>query len=324
MSAKLPSVAVVLATLLSVHGLRKGSLSPNGALTAFIVGYLSLAGGTYAFGATLIGFYLIGSRATKYGKKQKARLEDGYHEAGYRNGWQVLSNSAAAVTAAFLWNAIFVPSSIHARIAHSLGLNVPEALNLASTIPTYDRSPTGWCPLEVKVSDGYSKLLMFAVLGQFSCCLGDTLASELGILSRSQPRLITTFKPVPPGTNGAMSIGGTLASVVGGALVGLVMGVTLVLENAKCALQPGPRGVLVETIVWGMVGGGFGSMLDSLLGATIQQTRYSESKKVVLQDNSTELDSKKISGVNVLSNNQVNLVSSVVCSALIGWGASVM
>ncbi|TBU41905.1 integral membrane protein DUF92-domain-containing protein, partial [Dichomitus squalens] len=47
----------------------------------------------------------------------------------------------------------------------------------------------------------------------FACCLGDTLASELGILSRSRPILISTLKPVPPETNGGLSVVGTLASV---------------------------------------------------------------------------------------------------------------
>ena len=65
MTIPLPSAAVFIATLLSVHGLRKGSLSPNGALTAFFVGYLSFSGGSWVFGAALTGFYLAGSRATK-------------------------------------------------------------------------------------------------------------------------------------------------------------------------------------------------------------------------------------------------------------------
>lgn len=58
-------IPLVLALFLSFHGLRKKSLSPSGALTAFFVGYGSLSGGLWAFGTTLIGFYLIGSRATK-------------------------------------------------------------------------------------------------------------------------------------------------------------------------------------------------------------------------------------------------------------------
>ena len=61
----LPLLPLFLASLLSAHGLRKRSLSPSGAFTAFLVGFLTLGGAIYVFGATLIGFYLIGSRATK-------------------------------------------------------------------------------------------------------------------------------------------------------------------------------------------------------------------------------------------------------------------
>jgi uncharacterized membrane protein len=54
-----------LALLLSGHGLRKKSLSPSGALAAFVVGFLMMSGGVRIFGVALIGFYLAGSRATK-------------------------------------------------------------------------------------------------------------------------------------------------------------------------------------------------------------------------------------------------------------------
>ena len=139
----------------------------------------------------------------------------------------------------------------------------------------------------------------------FACCLGDTLASELGILSKSNPLLITTLKPVPPGTNGAISIIGTTASVVGGALVGLLTGITLILENAQCRREAAGY-LLFETVAWGMFAGLFGSLVDSLLGATIQQTRYSKTKKLILQDDSKDVDVKVISGMNLLTNNQVN------------------
>ena len=140
----------------------------------------------------------------------------------------------------------------------------------------------------------------------FACCLGDTLASELGILSKSKPFLITTLKPVPPGTNGAISLFGTIASIVGGALVGLLIGITLILENAQCRREAA-KYLLFETLTWGMFAGLFGSLVDSLLGATVQQTRYSKTKKLVLQDDSKDVDAVNvISGRNLLTNNQVS------------------
>ena len=58
-------LATVLAGLLGFHGFRKKSLSPSGALTAFVVGVLTMAGGLRVFGVALAVFYLLGSRATK-------------------------------------------------------------------------------------------------------------------------------------------------------------------------------------------------------------------------------------------------------------------
>ena len=56
-----------------------------------------------------------------------------------------------------------------------------------------------------------------------------------------------------------------------------------------------------------MFAGLFGSIVDSLLGATVQQTRYSKKKKVVLQDDSQDVDGVNvISGWNLLTNNQVS------------------
>ncbi|KAF8063513.1 integral membrane protein DUF92-domain-containing protein [Lyophyllum atratum] len=292
-------LAVSFASLLSLHGLRKKSLSPTGAFTAFVVGVLTMAGGLRVFGVALIVFYLIGSRATKHGKEQKARLEGGYVDAGYRTGWQVLCNSCWAVIAATLWNAIHVPGSIHASVLGAFQLGGREY------------RPEAWCAVDA----GHRELL-FAALGHFGCCLGDTLASELGILSKRRPRLVTTLKEVPPGTNGGMTVWGTACSVAGGAIIGLVMGVCMLLENGACS-----SGVIGRLVAWGAFSGGFGSLVDSLLGATVQRTRFSKERGVVLQDGSTTTGSV-VSGWDVLTNNQVNLVSSLVTAGVVGWMTS--
>ncbi|KAH7880536.1 integral membrane protein DUF92-domain-containing protein [Lentinula edodes] len=312
-----PIIPLLFATLLSAHGLRKKSLSPGGAATAFIVGLLMMAGGVKVFGVSLIVFYLTGSRATKLGKQRKAQLEDGYHEAGYRSGWQVLSNSFAAFVACVLWNILFSQGSLQTSLILVFGTEFRDGLiNIlgleSQGLPEYGDGGS-WCPVDQQIAGGWSRLFIFATLGHFGCCLGDTLASELGILSPSKPVLITSLKPVPPGTNGGMSVGGTLASVAGGLIIGTTMSTCLILENSRCRADW--MSLLPTMIFWGAMAGGTGSLLDSFLGATVQQTKFSESKKLILQDNSTPTGSLKvISGMNILTNNQVNVVSSIFTS----------
>jgi uncharacterized protein (TIGR00297 family) len=85
----------------------------------------------------------------------------------------------------------------------------------------------------------------------------DTLASELGEVLGGQPLLVTTLRRVAPGTNGAISLAGTVAGTGGAVLVVLVAIFTLGLGlgNAVCA------GL-------GAIGGLF---VDSLLGATAER-----------------------------------------------------
>lgn len=58
-------LSILLPTLLAVHGLSKKSLSTSGAITAFFVGFVMISGSLKLWGVSLIGFYLLGSRATK-------------------------------------------------------------------------------------------------------------------------------------------------------------------------------------------------------------------------------------------------------------------
>ncbi|KAG8985999.1 hypothetical protein FRB90_004285 [Tulasnella sp. 427] len=261
-----PLIPLGIAVLLAFHGLRKKSLSPSGAVTAMVVGFLIMAAPLKAFGISLIVFYLIGSRATKFGKERKATLEEGHMEAGYRDGWQVLSNSFTALIAATFWSILFAPDSVHAWFYTTF---VKPSLDFGWLTPNpFGRiySPINWCAVDHFVSHDWSRRLVFIALGHFACCLGDTLASELGVLSKSPPILITTFKRVPPGTNGGLSLLGTSASALGGVVMGLTLALSLLMENPACASPAaGTSGIInltAQLIAYGAFGGFIGSLVN--------------------------------------------------------------
>ena len=100
-----------------------------------------------------------------------------------------------------------------------------------------------------------------------ACCNGDTWASELGsVLSRSEPYLITTFKKVPRGTNGGISLIGSLASILGGTFVGLAFYVGIILGSSKIAFIESSSQYQFDVIFIGSLAGFMGSLIDSLLG----------------------------------------------------------
>jgi uncharacterized protein (TIGR00297 family) len=83
------------------------------------------------------------------------------------------------------------------------------------------------CALFAGVSD-YRVLFGVAFAGAFATAAADTSSSEVGQVLGRRTFLLTTFRPVPRGTEGAVSLEGTLAGVIAslviaalGALVGL-------------------------------------------------------------------------------------------------------
>ncbi|KAI8909821.1 integral membrane protein DUF92-domain-containing protein [Gorgonomyces haynaldii] len=143
----------------------------------------------------------------------------------------------------------------------------------------------------------YPSLSLGGYCGHFACCMGDTWSSEIGVLSKSDPFLITSLKRVPPGTNGGLSVLGLLASL--GA--GLLMGLSTLLVHLWI---PHERPWLLFLIC--VLSAFVGSLLDSLLGATLQISR--------LEDNSISDKGEYISGRDILDNHQVNFASSLVIS----------
>ena len=91
----------------------------------------------------------------------------------------------------------------------------------------------------------------------------DTWATELGVLARFQPRMITNLKlKVEKGTSGGISIIGTSASLAGSALIGILAGIFSPVGDAL------PVALIVT------LAGLLGALFDSLLGATVEAIYY--------------------------------------------------
>ena len=107
--------------------------------------------------------------------------------------------------------------------------------------------------------------LFAACVGSLAAVTADTWATELGVLSRAAPRLLTTGRVVAAGTSGAVSGLGLLAAALGAAGIGLLGGAALALWPAHGVSPDGAR-----LLVAGVAGGLGGALVDSLLGATVQ------------------------------------------------------
>jgi uncharacterized protein (TIGR00297 family) len=89
--------------------------------------------------------------------------------------------------------------------------------------------------------------------------LADTFASEIGKAFGKTTFLITTLERVPRGTEGAISLEGTIASIVGGLLLPLY-------AYFVVGLVKGLDGVAVATFAAFVA-----TMVESLIGATMQE-----------------------------------------------------
>ena len=65
-----------------------------------------------------------------------------------------------------------------------------------------------------------SGVFQLGFLGAVSAALADTLSSEIGYYSKVKPRLISTLKKVPRGTDGGVTRLGELAGLLGGLVIG--------------------------------------------------------------------------------------------------------
>jgi uncharacterized protein (TIGR00297 family) len=132
----------------------------------------------------------------------------------------------------------------------------------------------------------------------------DTWATEIGTLARSVPRSILGWRPVPAGTSGGVTAEGTLAGVGGAVFVALL----------AWAVHWPP-----VVIIAALVGGVFGCVIDSLLGAALQARRWCASCGAATEQRVHRCGTVTgvTAGLRWLDNDGVNALSTVA-GALLG------
>jgi len=274
-------LALFLALALSVRGYRRKSLNASGAALALVVGFISCVA-SVRFGLTLIVFFLGSSKVTRVGAEKKKKIEDGHQVGGNRNWVQVAANGGFGTVIAFLY------------WSRWLALGLPPEMPL-----DYGRRPV-------------ETWLQVAYMCHYAACNADTWASELGVLSTSEPRLlIKPWQVVPAGTNGGVTTMGTAASAAGGLVIGLTFWILGAVFRPPVKLVPDapPQWPL---IVLGAAAGVAGSLIDSLLGATLQYSGWCDEKKLVVERPTAT--SKRLSGLDILDNHQVNFLAAAFTS----------
>jgi uncharacterized protein (TIGR00297 family) len=104
---------------------------------------------------------------------------------------------------------------------------------------------------------GYYLPFVGGFIGAIATATADTLGSEIGVLDQ-HPRLITTLQKVDPGTNGAVSVLGTVAGIIGAAIIGIAA--------YFLGIVPSPLSAITVSIISGTVG----CFMDSILGAVFE------------------------------------------------------
>ncbi len=153
-----------------------------------------------------------------------------------------------------------------------------------------------------------------AFCGALAAANADTWATELGVLSKTVPRLITTLQPVARGTSGGVTAAGTLASLCGSLLIAAS---GIVLWPAADLAGSWPLWRFAAGVTLGGLAGG---LVDSWLGAALQGIYYcpvcqKETERHPLH--TCGAATQRVRGLAWLGNDRVNLVCTLV-GALVG------
>ena len=272
----------VLSLVIGLVAYRRHALARSGVMGAVVIGTLVFGFGGWVWGLTLIAFFVSSSLLSHYRRADKAALAEKFAKGERRDWGQTLANGGAGAVLALLVFALV-------------------------DLPGHVRSGN---PLYV--------FLALAYFGVMATVNADTWATELGVLARQAPRLITTGRRVAVGTSGAVTGHGTLAALAGAGFIGvsafaLIQAASLA-TTRRLLLSDWP--VIAIVAAAGLAG----SLFDSLLGATVQRIYWCErcQKDTERAVHGCGATTRPLRGWGWMTNDAVNFLSSLVGGLIAG------
>jgi uncharacterized protein (TIGR00297 family) len=237
--------AIVNAVLLGVAWfLPKKLLTRSGYANAWLLGCLVWGCLGWRAYGVMMAYFLVGSAVTRIGMAEKEAAGIAEKRSGARGPENVWGSAATA--------------TICALVAYGYSIATP--------------------------SSPWIGLLTLGYVASMATKLSDTSASEVGKAYGRTTYLITTLQPVPRGTEGAVSLEGTIAGIVGSLLLSVlawVLGMIPAIGIGIC---------LIAAFI--------ATNIESLIGATLQEE------------------------IDWLSNELVNFINTAIGAAVaiaLGW-----
>ena len=219
--------------------------------------------------------------------------------------------------------AFFIPSSIISKINQEKKKNeiIVEKADQRNALQVLSNSLGLFiCALIQLLINGIDGKINFLLLISGSLFVisasADTWSTEIGTLNKSDPYYILNLrKKVPKGTSGGVSLIGTLGALLGATIVSVILFIMIIYER----LVPNffnEFALFIFLVILGFSG----SIIDSILGATLQNKYYCP---VCMKNVEEKYHAKcktnnltKINSKTFLNNNTVNIFSNILVSLL--------
>lgn len=202
----------------------------------------------------------------------------------------------------------FISSNLLSRLKSEIKVKSLRAIEKAGARDIWQVFANGGvataCVVAILISSDSRWFYLY--LASLGASTADTWATEIGTLLSGKPRSIINFRLVNPGESGGVSIPGTLASLIGSAMT-----VCSVLPIAYDIVDP-------RLLAFAIFSGFSGSIIDSILGATVQASYRcaqcgAATETRIHCGNPTLL----IRGLRIINNDAANILSNILAVTLL-------